>query len=197
MSALQRLLERVRAVLPRPDGSLAVGRRRAARRPRTTLRTGPAVPALVLRATLLAVVAGAGAVVAASPTEQAVAAALGVVVAVRPHAALLGITVAVLVAMLALSPGPWWALVLLVVLTHAVLRVGAVADAVSWRGRVEVAVLRGALPGFLAVQAVAQVAVGLALLLDGAAPVPWLVVVAVAGLAVLGWASVHEIRTRR
>ncbi len=197
MNALQRLLERVRAALPRPDGSLAVGGRRAPRRPRTTLRTGPAVPALVLRAALLALVAGAGAVVAGSPTELAVAATLGAVVAVRPHAALLAIAVAVLVAMLALTPGPWWALVLLVVLTHAVLRVGTVADAVSWRGRVEVAVLSGALPGFLAVQAVAQVAVLLALLLDGAAPVPWLVVLAVTGLAVLGWTLVRDVRAHR
>ncbi|MBD8063188.1 hypothetical protein [Oceanitalea stevensii] len=196
MSPLQRLLQRVRAVLPRPDGSLAVGRRRTPRRPRTALRTGPAVPALVLRAALLALVAGAGAVVAGSPTELAVAAALGVVVATRPHAALLAITVAVLVAMRALTPGPWWALVLLAVLSHAALRVGALTDAVSWRGRVEVAVLRDALPGFLAVQAVAQVAVVLALVLDGAAPVPWLVVLAVAGLAVLGWALVRDLRAR-
>ncbi|WP_454085796.1 hypothetical protein [Georgenia sp. Marseille-Q6866] len=196
MSPLQRLLERVRAALPRPDGSLTVGRPRAPRRPRTALRTGPAVPALVLRAALLALVAGAGAVVAGSPTELAVAAALGVAVAVRPHAALLAITVAVLVAMLALTPGPWWALVLLAVLSHATLRVGALTDAVSWRGRVEVAVLRDALPGFLAVQAVAQVAVVLALVLDGAAPVPWLVVLAVAGLAVLGWVLVRDLRAR-
>lgn len=197
MSVLERLLERVRAALPRPDGSLTVGRQRAPRRPRTTLRTGPAAPALLLRAALLALVVGAGALVAGDLTALGVATVLGVVVAARPHAALLAIGVAVLVAMLALSPGPWWAVALLALLTHAVLRVGALADAVSWRGRVEVAVLRDALPGFLAVQGVAQTAVGLALVLDGAAPVPWLVVLAVAGLAVLAGAVVRDLRARR
>ncbi|WP_152192969.1 hypothetical protein [Georgenia satyanarayanai] len=195
MSALRRLLERMHAVLPRPDGALTVGPRRAPRRPRTALRTGPTAPALVLRAVLLTLVVGAGAVVATSPAQLAVAVVLGVVVTVRPHAAFLAITAALLVGMLALSPGPWWSLALLALLTHAVLRVGALADAVAWRGRVEVAVLRDALPGFLAVQAVAQAAVVVAVLLDGAAPVPWLAVLAVGALAPLLWLLVGDLRS--
>lgn len=185
-----RLPERVRAALPRPEG--LPGRRQV--RPSTTLRTGAAVPALVLRGVLLLLVLGAGATVAANETQWTVAAALAVVVALRPHAALLAITVAVLAALLAFSPGPWWALTLLVLLTHALLRLGATADAVSWRGRVELAVLREATPGFLAVQVVAQAAAALALVLDSAAPVPWLVTVAVAALAVLAGALVRELR---
>lgn len=195
MSALRRLLERVRGAAPRPDGALALGGQRAPRRPRTALRTGPTVSALVLRGALLVLVTGAGLAVGDTSAAWLVAGLIGAAVAVRPHAALLAIAVAVLAGMLALSPGAWQP-ALLVLLTHAVIRLGAIADAVSWRGQVEVAVLRGALPAFLAVQLVAQAAVVLALVVDGAAPVPWLVVLAVTCLAALGWALVRDMRTR-
>jgi len=182
-----------RQVLAAVRGGTRAGH--ADRPPRTSLRAGPAVPALVLRLALTALLLGAGGLAGEGPTQWAIAAAVAGVAGVRPHAALLATGVGALVAMLALAPGPWWELPVLVLLTHAALRLGAVVDAVSWQGWVELGVLRDALPAFVGVQAVAQGAAVLALLLDGAAPLPWLVVGGVAALAALTWTVVLQLRT--
>lgn len=186
------LLDRLRATLRHVLPAGPAGR--VPRPPRTVLRTGAAVPAPVLRLVLLAVTLAAGAVVADGSSQWWVVVAVACVIAVRPHAALLALGVAVLIGMLALTEGYTWQLPALVLLTHTVLRLGAVADAVAWRGRVEVAVLRDAAPAFLGVQLAGQAAALLALVLDGAAPVPWLAVGAVTALAVLGWAVVRDLR---
>ena len=162
--------------------------------PRTSVRTGPSVPALLLRLGLLLLCLAAGPVLVASQAQWWVLLVAGFLVAARPHAALLALAAAVLVGMLAVSGEHAWQLPVLVLLTHALLRLGALADAVAWQGRVELGVLRDGAGGFLAVQAVGQAAAVLALVLDGAAPVPWLAVVAVGGLGALGWALVRDLR---
>lgn len=189
MNVVRKLLDALR----RPD------RRHAPRAPRTTLRAGRSVPAALVRLSLLALCLTTGAAVAQGMDQWWVVLVVGVLVSVRPHGALLAIGVAVLVGVYAVSGQHWWQLPVLVLLTHALLLLGAVADAVSWRGWVEVAVLRDELPRFLGVQAVAQAAVALALLLDDAAPVPWLVVGGVGALAALSWVVVSQVRdsTRR
>ncbi|WP_157674275.1 hypothetical protein [Agrococcus carbonis] len=156
------------------------------------METERSVPALVLRLTLLALCGAAGAVLGVP--ELWVCLVAGAVVAGWPHPILLIAAIGTLVGMFAVGGELGWQLPVLVLLTHAALRIGVVADAVSWRARIEVAVLRDAVPGFLAVQAVAQGAAALALALEGAAPVPWLVVGAVAALAVLCWVVVGRLR---
>lgn len=185
MSVVRRPL----AALRRPD------RRDAPRPPGTTLRAGRSAPAVLLRLVLLALCLAAGATVAHGADQWWVVLAVGALVCARPHGALLAIGAAVLIGMLAVSGQHWWQLPVITVLTHALLQLGAVTDAVSWRGWVELAVLRDELPRFLAVQAVAQAAAALALLLDGAVPVPWLVVGGVGALAALSWVVVLQVRT--
>ncbi|QDB78654.1 hypothetical protein FE251_04120 [Georgenia wutianyii] len=162
--------------------------------PRTSVRTARSVPALVLRLALLLLCLAAGVALTASQAQWWVLLVAGLLVAARPHAALVSLAAAVLVGMLAVSGAHPWQLPVLVLLTHSLLRLGALTDAVAWQGRVELGVLRDAVGGFLAVQAVAQAAAALALLLDDAAPVPWLTVLAVAGLGALGWALVRDLR---
>lgn len=187
----------LRGVLPPLRNPSVLGRERGRRRPRTSVRTGPSVPAVVVRLALALLCVAAGGAVAASPNQWWVVLVVGAVVAVRPHAALLALGAAVLIGMLAVAGEHGWQLPVLVLLTHTLLRLGAVADAVAWDGRVELAVLGGELPGFLAVQGLAQVAAVLALVLDGAAPVPWLAVAGVAALGALGWTLEVQLRTRR
>lgn len=160
----------------------------------TSLQTGPAVPAIALRLTLAALSLSATAALATVPEHLWVGLAIGALLAVWPHALAVAACVAVLIGMFGAVGQHSWQLPVLVAVTHAVLRLGAVAGSVSWGGRVELAVLRGALPGFLGIQVIAQVAAALALALDGAAPVPWVVVAAVAALAVLCWAMLRSIR---
>lgn len=181
-------MSRVRAVL----GDTLLGQR-AARPPVTSLHTGPAVPALALRLTLVALCLTASAVLGAAAAQLGVGIVVGLVIAVRPHAVLLTLGVTTLIGMYALVGQHGWQLPVIVAVTHALLQIGTVADAVAWRGRVELAVLRDVVPGFLTVQAVAQAATALALVLDGAPPLSWLVVGAVAALAVLYWALIGRI----
>lgn len=172
----------------------AVLPRRAARPPVTTLRTGRELPALALRLALPALSLAASAALGGGSAALYVGLVVGVAVALRPHAILLALGVAALAAMYALVGQHDWQLPIVVAVTHAMLQLGAVADAVGWRGRVELAVLRDAGPRFLTVQAVAQAIAALALVLAGAPPLPWLVVGAVAALAVLCWILVQRIR---
>ena len=189
-----RVLTALRGALPSLRNPSVLGPGRGRRRPRTSVRSGPSVPAVVLRCALVLLCLAAGTALATSPAHWWLALVVGAVLAVRPHAALLTLGVAALVGMYAVVGSPGWQLPVLVLVTHAVLRLGAVADAVGWDGHVELAVLRDALVPFLAVQAVAQTAGALALVLDGAAPVPWLGVAATAALGALGWALVRGLR---
>lgn len=189
-----RVLTALRGALPSLRNPSALGPGRGCWRPRTSVRSDPSVPALVLRVALVPLCLAAGTALATSPAHWWLALVVGAVLAVRPHAALLTLGVAALVGMYAVVGSPGWQLPVLVLVTHAVLRLGAVADAVAWDGHVELAVLRDALAPFLAVQAVAQTAGALALVLDGAAPVPWLGVAATAALGALGWALVRGLR---
>lgn len=189
-----RVLTALRGALPSLRNPSVLGPGRDRRRPRTSVRSGPSVPALVLRVALVPLCLAAGTALATSPAHWWLALVVGAVLAVRPHAALLTLGVAALVGMYAVVGSPGWQLPVLVLVTHAVLRLGAVADAVGWDGHVELAVLRDALAPFLAVQAVAQTAGALALVLDGAVPVPWLGVAATAALGALGWTFVRGLR---
>lgn len=164
-------------------------RRPEMRPPRTRVVTGAAVPGWVLRLLVAAVgVLGGLAAGAQEPVQWVVVGAVAVVVAGRPHGMLLALGVAVLAAMYVLGDSPAaWQLPVLLVCTHLVLVLGPLADVASWRARVELAVLRDALPSFVAVQVAAQAAGLLAALLRGSATVPWLVVVALAALGVLTW----------
>lgn len=163
----------------------------------TSLHTGPAVPALWLRLTIVALCLSASSALATAPEHVWAGLAIGAVLAIWPHAFLLTAGTALLIAMFAVVGQHDWQLPVLVAVTHAVLRVGAVAGSVSWRGRVELAVLLDALPAFLGIQAIAQAAAALALVLDGATAVPWVVVAAVAALAILCWATLSSVRRAR
>lgn len=182
-------MNRVRSAL---GGALL--RRRAPTLPATSLHTGRAVPALTLRVALSVLSLTASAALGADPAQLSVGIVVGVAIAVRPHAVLLALGVAALIAMHALTAQHGWQLPVLVAVTHAVLQLGSIVGAVSWRGRIELAVLREVAPRFLIVQAVAQAAAGVALVLDGAPPLPWLVVAAVAALAALCWTLLGLIR---
>ncbi|MEE6280128.1 hypothetical protein [Georgenia sunbinii] len=175
----------------------AIGSRRQAGPARTTLRTATAIPGWVIRLLIMLFAAVAGTGVASTEPQWAVVAAVAVLLAVNPHGALVPVGVAVLAAMLALSAtGAGWQLPALLLGSHAVVALAPVATATSWRGRVELAVLRDLLPSFLGVQLVAQAAGLGARVLQGAGEVPWLVVVAVAALGGISWLLTRQL-TRR
>lgn len=164
--------------------------------PRTRITAVAALPGWVLRIVVPLTIGGAAlAAGAAGPAQWAVVGVLAALLAMRPHGALLALGVAVLAAMYVLSePAGPWQLPVLLLATHLVLVVGALADVVSWRARIEVAVLRDALGPFLAVQAAAQAGGLLAMVLQGRATAPWLVVVATIALAVVGWLLLRPLR---
>ncbi len=165
---------------------------------RTTVATAATVPGWVLRAGLALLLALGGLAAGAEGVQWAVVAALALVVAARPHAALGALAVAVLGSMLVLGEAPArWQLPALLAATHGVLALGAVAAVSSWRGRVELAVLRAELPAVLVVQALAQLAGVTAALLQGRATLPWTAVAALAGLGAVTWVLVAGLARRR
>lgn len=164
---------------------------------RTTVVTAAAVPGWALRAVLVLLVALGGRAAGADGFQWAVVGALALLVAARPHPVLGALAVAVLGGMLVLGDEPArWQLPVLLAATHGMLALGAVAAVTSWRGRVEVGVLRDELPAVLVVQALAQVAGVTSALLQGRATVPWLVVVALGGLAAVTWLLVGGLAQR-
>ena len=190
--AAKEALRRVVSALRRATGTSGGGRQ-----PRTTVRTETAVPGWLLRLGIPLTVLLAGTGVARTTSQWSVVAVVALLLAVVPNGALVPVGVGVLAAMLALLGSPsWWSLPVLLLATHALLVLGSVATATSWRARVEVGVLRDLLPSFLAVQLVAQGAGIGASVLDGAAPVPWLVVVAVVALGALSWLVVAQLSRR-
>ena len=169
--------------------SMAAAKARRSATPRTRITTTAAIPGWALRAALALLVGLAG-LAAGTPglSQWVVVGMVALVLAARPHGMLLALGVGVLAAMYVLtSPVAVWHLPVLLLATHLLLVVGALADATSWRGRVEAAVLRDALPSFLTIQVAAQAGGALAALLSGAPAMPWLVVGAVAALAVVTW----------
>ncbi|QCB94915.1 hypothetical protein [Cellulomonas shaoxiangyii] len=167
--------ERVRRTADRVRRAVGSVRPGAARRtdPSVTLRTGPAVHALVLRGALALAGLAAAATAAGGAVPTAVAVLLVVAGAapavwprsVAPALLVLGLGVRVLVA----GPPEAWRLALLVLLVHAVLWLAAVAARTGRRTRVELAVLRDAAPVALVVQAGAQVLALVAAALAGGA----------------------------
>jgi len=168
--------------------ALAVGEHRLsprpARPPRTRVHTGPAVPGWVLRLAVLVPVLLAGVALSPEGAQWLVLATVGVGLAVRPHGALVALAIAgVGVILVFAEPAGWWRLPLLVLASHGLLWLAALAEPAAWDTRVELAVLRAALPAFLLIQLAGQAAGALAQLLGGAAPVPWLLVAGLVGLA--------------
>lgn len=141
--------------------------------PHVVLTTGPAVPAVALRAALALVSAGAVALAfaGAPPAASLVLVAVAVVPAVRPRSVATALVVlAVGVRVLVGGPPEPWRLALLVLLLHALVWLTALAARTGRRTRVEVAVLRDAAPAALAAQAGAQALALVATALAGGAP---------------------------
>lgn len=167
------------------------------RAPRTSVTTVAALPGWTLRLAMALVVGLGGLAAGAHDTVQwVIVAATALVLTVRPYAILTALAIVVLAAMYALGDPAPWQLPVLLLTTHLLLVLGAHADITSVRARLEAAVLRDALPTFLAVQVVAQVGGVLAAVLRGTATVPWLVVVAVAGLGAVTWLLVSQLGRR-
>lgn len=144
-------------------GPAARAPRRRGEPPVVDVRTGPTVPAVVVR-TVLALAGAAAAMVAGTAPGPVVPgpalvlmAAVGVAGAVVPRAPLTALLLVVVgVRVLVADPVSPWVLAALVLLLHVALRAGAVAARTGWRARVEVAVLRDDLRAALAAQAGAQ-----------------------------------------
>lgn len=131
--------------------------------PEVEVRTGPTVPAVVLRVVLA--LAGVGAVLVAQGAPGAapgtgglvVLLAVGVAPAVVPRLPSAAVLLLLLGAWLVVhDPAPPLVLAGLVLLVHVVLRLAPVVALTGWRSRVEVAVLRTDLRAALAAQAGAQ-----------------------------------------
>lgn len=135
----------------------------APREPEVEIATGPAVPALVLRAAVallgaavlvLAALAPGGPV---APGAVPVLALLGAAPALRPRAGVAAlVVVGAGVALLAADPLGGRHLAALVLAVHLLLWLAAVAARTTRRTRVEVAVLRADLPLVAGLQAAAQ-----------------------------------------
>lgn len=170
--------------------------RRAERLPRTRVHTGPAVPGWLLRVAVLVPVLLVGVALSAQGTQWAVLAAVGVGLAVRPHGALVALAIAAVgAAVVLVDPTGWWRLPLLVLAGHALLGLAAIAEPAAWDSRVELAVLRAALPAFLLIQLVGQAAGAMAQLLSG--QVPWLVVLGLVGLGAVTALLTTQLAQRR
>lgn len=188
--AVQRALRAVRG----PGAGRPRSGAHRVRPPRTTVRTGPALPGWTVRLLVALTVLAAGPAVAGSSVQWLVLGALAVLLGVAPNGALVPLGIGLMAAMLAfLSTTAWWTLPVLLLATHGLLVLGAVATATAWRGRVELRVLADLVPRVVVVQAFAQLAGVAARLLGGAAAVPWLAVLAVAALAVLVAALLHQL----
>lgn len=171
---------------------------RSGRPPRTRVRTGPAVPGWALRVAVLLPVLLAGVALSPEGAQWLVLATVGVGLAIRPHGALVALAIAgVGLVLVFAEPSGWWRLPLLVLASHGLLWLAALAEPAAWDTRVELAVLRAALPAFLVVQLVGQAAGALAQLLRGAAPLPWLVVAGLAGLALVTALLTTQLARRR
>ncbi|MBO0919677.1 hypothetical protein J1G42_02415 [Cellulomonas sp. zg-ZUI222] len=163
--------------------------------PEVTVRTGPSVPAVAVRAVLAlaavvaALVAGTmpGGMVPSWVLTLLVVVALAPAVVPRvPVTAFLVLAVGVRV--LLADPASPLVLAVLVLALHVVLRLAALVARIGWRGRIEVAVLTDDLRAAVAVQVGAQalaLLAGAAAGAGGAAGGGWRVVgmLAVAGLA--------------
>ncbi|MDD9207452.1 hypothetical protein PU560_13395, partial [Georgenia sp. 10Sc9-8] len=86
-----------------------------------------------------------------------------------------------------LRPGVDAQVHLTVLVVPAVLRLAALAEHVPWRATVELDVLGHVVRSVLVVQLPAQLLTVLAGRLSGVGPEPWLAVVAVLAVGVLGW----------
>lgn len=165
---------------------------------RTRVVTDAAVPGWVLRLAMALLVGLAGLAAGADgQTQWAITAAIALLLAARPYGMLIALGIAVSAAMYALDgPAGPWQLPVLLLATHLLLVLGAYADLTGWRARLEVAILRDALPSILTVQVAAQAAGVLAAVLQDAAPVPWLIVAALAGLGLLSWLVADQLARR-
>jgi hypothetical protein len=156
---------------------------------RTRVVTAASVPGWLLRAALALVTLAAVAAVAENSTQLLLGAALALGLGWRPVGALAAVAVAFVAGMLALVEPAAWQPAVLVLGTHALLRLAAIAGAASWTARVELGVLRAAARPFVGIQALAQALALAGGLLGRAAPVPWLAVAAAVGLLVVAWAT--------
>lgn len=170
--------------------------RRSEQLPRTRVHTRRAVPGWLLRVAIVLPVLLIGVALSAQGTQWAVLAAVGVGLAVRPHGALVALAIAAVGAIVVLvDPAGWWRLSLLVLAGHGLLWLAAVAEPAAWDSRVELAVLRAALPAFLLIQLVGQTAGAMAQLLSG--QVPWLVVLGLVGLGAVTTLLTTQLARRR
>lgn len=186
-----------RLSFPEPLERLIAPRRRPHPPPRVEVVTGSTVHAWALRLMMVAALAGALALVTRSQGHWLVAVALLAGIAARPDGIAPALFVGGLGLLVLTGPAdPWQARVfLLVFAVHLAVELGAVAGALPVEARVEWRVLARAVPVFLGVQAVAQTLALLGAWVAGQPPaMPWLPLVAAAGVAVLSWAVTSQLR---
>lgn len=168
--------------------------------PRVRIATGPAVPAWVLRLVLLALGTGCGALVTSGPMSRVLLGAGLLVVVVLPGSlAAAPFVIGVALVLAAAGPGHPLTTALLLAGLHLFMLLGALVSELSLVARVELRSLWPSARRYLLIQAPSQLlALTVVKLADHPVTVPWLPVLAAAGLtAMVSWLLPWVARGRR
>lgn len=135
--------------------------RRGPRLPRVRIHTAAAIPSVLLRAIVVAIVVGCGLLVVPGPPGWAIVIILLVTVFCIPGSMIAGILVMILGVFLAfdIEPGGIWRTPLLVAALPLMLQLAAIAGQASIAARIEFRVLALPLRRYLAIQLFAQLLV--------------------------------------